>query len=149
VADCVYSSRAPRSTPPWCSAARLWGFSALRSDTWRAWLTRRRSMRPEPPRRKHGARTRRPASPPRFGLRQSTPLSLGHALKAEEDLVLKPHISDVRATRSARKPLSNGTAISHDPLPWPPSDRAPTGRAAQHATALPPEVTVIVPPSRE
>ena len=66
---------------------------------------------------------------------------------------MKPHISDIRVAGSGRKPLSNGTAISHDHLPWPAaSDRAPAGPAAlstPHAVDLSSEVTPIVPPSRD
>jgi CRP/FNR family cyclic AMP-dependent transcriptional regulator len=68
---------------------------------------------------------------------------------------LKPHISDNRSTRvgAGTKPLSNGTAIFHDRVPWSAdAGRASTGPAqnsAQRAPDLRPEVTPIVPPSRD
>ena len=63
---------------------------------------------------------------------------------------MKPHISTNHSTPAARKPLSNGTAIFHDGLPWPGDaldSRAPG--SAQGAPELRSEVTPIVPPSRD
>ena len=63
---------------------------------------------------------------------------------------MKPHISTNRAAPAARKPLSNGTTIFHDGLPWPGDaldSRAPG--SAQGAPELRSEVTPIVPPSRD
>ena len=63
---------------------------------------------------------------------------------------MKPHISTNHSAPAARKPLSNGTAIFHDGLPWPGDaldSRAPG--SAQGAPELRSEVTPIVPPSRD
>jgi CRP-like cAMP-binding protein len=63
---------------------------------------------------------------------------------------MKPHISTNHAAPAARKPLSNGTAIFHDGLPW--SGDAldsPAPGSAQGAPELRSEVTPIVPPSRD
>lgn len=68
---------------------------------------------------------------------------------------MKPHISTTRSRRlgGARNPLSNGAAIFHDRLP-----RLGDAGGASHcrelkssqcAPDLPPEVTPIVPPSRD
>jgi CRP/FNR family transcriptional regulator, cyclic AMP receptor protein len=66
---------------------------------------------------------------------------------------LKPHISDNRTTRGARTPLSNGTAIFHDGLPWPgEAGSAPTGPAPDSASRAPElrsEGPPTVPSSRE
>jgi CRP/FNR family cyclic AMP-dependent transcriptional regulator len=67
---------------------------------------------------------------------------------------LKPHIS--RNARSARsgavtKPLSNGTTIFHDCVPWPADAQraSPAAVPAQRALDLRSEVTPIVPPSHD
>ncbi len=66
---------------------------------------------------------------------------------------MKPHISDNRTTRTARRePLSNGTAIFHDDLPWPGGADASTGAApdsARRAPDLRSEVPPTVSPPRE
>jgi CRP/FNR family transcriptional regulator, cyclic AMP receptor protein len=61
---------------------------------------------------------------------------------------LKPHISQIR---SARKPLSNGTAIFHDCVPWPTDAEhaSPAADPPQRAPVLRSEVTPIVPSSRD
>jgi CRP/FNR family transcriptional regulator, cyclic AMP receptor protein len=68
---------------------------------------------------------------------------------------LKLDISGIRTARSrtARNPLSNGAAIFHDCLPWPADERgASHGWAPDSSPSAPelrPEVTPIVPPSRD
>jgi CRP/FNR family transcriptional regulator, cyclic AMP receptor protein len=63
---------------------------------------------------------------------------------------LKPHISSNRPrSGTARTPLSNGTAIFHDAVPWPGDAGDRAAGSAHGAPELRSEVTPIVPPSRE
>jgi len=66
---------------------------------------------------------------------------------------LKPNISTNHPHSGARRPLSNGTTIFHDGLPWPEeagrASTGPTPDVAQRAPDLRSEVVPIVPPSRD